>query len=56
MEKKLRRRQGVEEKTKSWREDKEMKEKQEDQEKRSQEDKSDRPRLRIYPSNFSTQA
>jgi hypothetical protein len=36
MEKKLKRRQGVEGKTRSWREDKDMKEKQEDQEKRAQ--------------------
>jgi hypothetical protein len=45
MEKKLKRRQGVEGKKRSWREDKELKSKEEDQEKRapSQEDESVRP-------------
>jgi hypothetical protein len=36
MEKKLKRRQGVEVKTRSWREDKELESKEEDQEKRAQ--------------------
>jgi hypothetical protein len=39
MEKKLKRRQGVEGKTRSWREDKELKSKEEDQEKRAQDKK-----------------
>jgi hypothetical protein len=45
MEKKLKRRQGVEGKTRSWREDKELESKEEDQEKKapSQEDESVRP-------------
>jgi hypothetical protein len=45
MKKKLKRRQRVEGKTRSWREDKELKSKEEDQEKRapSQEDESVRP-------------